>query len=163
MRLVNTRAPALKHATAPAVPGSAEFTAVSPSLAVTNLAYTGTVLATSGTVTFTALRFTADQLDASGLTITDPCVTNPALTTSFKVTQTVASTDTATIAGPVVLLATSLSFTPAGGPTVTYDTTTPPTVGVLVASGTLPQVEITAADLTAASVTAPLRQQVGPC
>lgn len=132
-------------------------------MAVTNLAYAGTQQVTSGSVTLTELRFTADQILATGLTLTQSCFTHPAVTQSFKVTEAVANGVTATLAGPITLLATSLSYTPAGGPTVTFDATTLPPAGVLVASGSLPVVQITATDLIAASVSAALIEHVGAC
>lgn len=143
--------------------GSHEFTIASPSMAVTNLAYVGTQQVTSGSVTLTELQFTADQIQSTGLTLIQSCFTHSAITQSFKVTETVPATVTAVLTGPITLLATSLSYTPTGGPTVTFDATALPPVGVLVPAGTLPVVQITATDLTAASISTLLTEQVGAC
>jgi hypothetical protein len=132
-------------------PGSNEFTVESPAMDVTNLAFVGTQTVTSGGASLTVLQFTADAATLNGLTLSDPCFTSAAVTQRWKVVHSVPAGSTAVLSGGVTLLATSLSFTPLGGSTVTYDATTLPAVGVLVPAGTLPGVQITATSLTAPS------------
>jgi hypothetical protein len=134
--------------------GSNEFTVQASSMDVTNLAFTGAQTVTSGTATLTVLRFTADGAVLTGLVQSDPCVTSTGVAQHWRVVESTPSTGTTTLTGPVALLATSLSFTPTGGPTVTFDAATLPPVGVLVPAGTLPQVEITATSLVAAAASA---------
>ncbi len=145
-------------------PGSREFTVEATTMAVTNLAFTGTASVASGSVTLTVLRFTADSAVLSGLVQSDPCVTSAAVTQHWKAVHSTPASATTTLTGPVILLATSLSYTPVGGTTVTFDSTALPPVGVLVPTGALPQVQITATSLVAAqAVVQQLTTQVTTC
>jgi len=143
--------------------GSHEFTLTSPAMSVSNLAFAGTSTVASGTATLTVLQFTAGSVSLAGFSERDPCL-NSAGGSTWQLIHDVPGSATATLAGPVTLLATSLSYTPPGGPTVTFDAATLPPVGVLLPAGTLPQEELTATSLTAASMTAAqLSLQVGAC
>lgn len=136
-------------------PGSQEFTVATGAMQVTNLMFTGTSTVTSGTATLTVLRFTADSLSLSGFTMQGPCLALPPSTSTWRVVEAEPAGSTATLTGPITLLATSLGYTPPSLPTVTYDAATLPPVGILLPAGTLPQVEITATSLIAATLTAP--------
>ena len=146
-------------------PGSLEFTLTSPAMTVTNLAYVGTSTVSSGSVTLTELTFTADAATLAGFTEDDPCTITVAVPSPMRLVHSIPATATATLSGPITLVATSLSYTPPGGPTVTFDAANlPPTTGVIVPSGTLPSVELTATYLSAASLSATaLSVQVAAC
>jgi len=161
-------APAASPAPAPRTlaltAGSNEFTVETAALDVTNLAFSGTQTVTSGTVSLTVLRFTADSAVLNGMTREDPCFSGGAATQHWKVEHVVPATATASLSGAVTLLATSLAYTLPGGATVTYDATNLPPVGVLLASGTLAAVQITATSLIATSaVVQQLSTQVTTC
>jgi hypothetical protein len=133
-------------------PGSREFTLATPALTVTDLAFAGISTVTSGTATLTVLRFTAGSASLSGFTESEPCISGTG--GAWHLTHSVPGAATASFSGPVTLDATSFSYTPSGGPTVTFDAANLPPLGTLVGSGTLPSVEITATSLTAAAMTA---------
>lgn len=145
-------------------PGSLEFTLASGAMTVTNLTFTGTATITSGTATLTVLHFTADSVSLAGFTQQQPCLSTPPSPTTWRVVETVPAGATAVLSGPVHLAATSLSYTPPSLPAVTYDAGNLPALGVLLAAGTLPAVQITATSLTAATLTAPqLSASIATC
>ncbi len=159
----NPRPPAAVPKLLSPTAGSMEFTLASTAMTVSNLAFAGTSPVNSGTASLTVLHFTADSASLAGFTEKEPCQFSAGGTT-WHVVHSMPAAQTATLGGPITLLATSLSYTPPAGPTVTFDATNLPPVGVLVPTGTLPQVELTATSLIAASMAAPqLSVSVATC